>query len=128
MSDCYTILVVEDEESLLKMTSQYLSIKGYSVIEASNFYNALELFKQNEPKISLVLTDLGLSGKESGLDLIREIKSINPVMPIILTSGDSESPLDFAEIKNSKAAFFLPKPYMINQLEDLMLKCFSALD
>jgi DNA-binding response OmpR family regulator len=63
-----TILIVDDEETMLFLVSEVLKRKGYDVLTANSVSSGLELFKSHRNKIDLVMIDIRL-GKESGFDL-----------------------------------------------------------
>jgi two-component system response regulator PilR (NtrC family) len=63
-----TILIVDDEETMLFLVSEVLKRKGYDVLTANGVSSGLELFKSHRNKIDLVMIDIRL-GKESGFDL-----------------------------------------------------------
>jgi DNA-binding response OmpR family regulator len=63
-----TILIVDDEETMLFLVSEVLKRKGYDVLTANGVSSGLELFKSHRNKIDLVMIDIRL-GMESGFDL-----------------------------------------------------------
>ncbi len=80
-----TILVVDDEEGILKLLHTLLSQAGYAVIDASNGEAALA--KLNGPnRIDLVITDLVMPQKE-GLELIRGLHASRPDLKVVAISG-----------------------------------------
>ena len=78
-----SLLLVEDDQHIIDFTRVYLE-KAFEVTIAMDGDVALQLFKNNRPKI--VLLDLNLPGLD-GLDLFREIRHLNPDMPIIIVSA-----------------------------------------
>lgn len=80
------ILLVEDEDGVLKMGKEMLEDVGYQVITARDGREALELFLKNKKDVSLVLTDLVMP-RMSGKDLITSLKSIDPQTKIIAWTG-----------------------------------------
>lgn len=119
-----TVLVVEDNEQLLKIISLKLERDGFDVIVKPSGDDALQALK-NESDIRLVLSDLVMPGSIQGIDVLREAKSMNPLLPVILMSG-------YADINNSNdkgldlADKFVEKPLALKQLseiiEELILK------
>lgn len=78
------ILVIEDEESVREAITEYLRLKGHTVIEADS--GALGLARlENEP-VDLVLTDLGMPGM-TGWDVARAVKAAFPSVPVVLLTG-----------------------------------------
>lgn len=78
------ILLVDDQKSLRRSLSLMLQGAGFETEEAESGEEALShLSKQT---VDLVITDLRMEGM-SGVDLLREIKRINPGLPIILITA-----------------------------------------
>lgn len=78
------ILIIDDEALVRKTLRRLLEKNKFDVLEAENGNQALEIFKNNRPKI--VITDLFMPEKE-GLETIQNLKSINPDVKIIAISG-----------------------------------------
>ncbi|HEY6951608.1 MAG TPA: PAS domain S-box protein, partial [Bacteroidota bacterium] len=72
-----TLLVVEDEESLLTMLQAMLQDHGYQVIGMKNGIDALEQYRKHIDDVALVITDLDIPGLDGG-QLLHELKSLNP--------------------------------------------------
>ncbi len=83
-----TILVVEDEAEVRQSEKRILEKYGYNVIEAVDGEDALEKFRENKDKISLLLVDVVMP-KKNGRETYEEIKKMNPEMKAIFTSGYS---------------------------------------
>jgi len=81
-----TVLVVDDEEMLLKMCETVLSSFGYGVVMASSGVQALELVARMPGEIDLVLTDLVMPGM-SGRELMDRLRLVAPAIPVIGMSG-----------------------------------------
>jgi two-component system response regulator PilR (NtrC family) len=81
-----TILVVDDEHSLLEMIEIILARSGYEVLTADGADEALELFRTRSP--DLVLLDLRL-GSSSGLDVLQRMKGADPHVPVIVITAYS---------------------------------------
>lgn len=79
-----TILVVDDEDSLRRVTQLRLEQAGYSTATAASGEEALRRIDQQP--INLVLTDLRMPGM-SGLDLLREVKQISPETAVIVITA-----------------------------------------
>ena len=72
-----TILLVEDEEALLRISTQALILFGYRVLPASNGRQALELWEKHRDDIDLVLTDMRMPKGMSGLELAEKLWKID---------------------------------------------------
>ena len=80
------ILIVDDDPLVLKVVAGMLKAVGYSTITAQDGLEALEKYKENPDKVSLVLSDLAMP-RMSGLQLAEEMLADNPNMKIIIMSG-----------------------------------------
>lgn len=85
-----TILYAEDEASLREITLNIL--KGFTKKQfvAKDGAEGLDLFKTNQDEIDLIITDVNMP-KMNGLEMIKEIKSINPNIPIIVATAFSNT-------------------------------------
>lgn len=113
-----TILYAEDEEALREITLNIL--KGFTKkqLVAKNGAEGLELFKQNESEIDLIITDVNMPVM-NGLEMIREIKKINPNIPIIVATAfsNTEYLLEAIDIGVDK---YVLKPIDMKKLLQLM--------
>lgn len=78
------ILIVEDHHATRKNVSRFLQSQGYSVLEASDGYEALN--RLNEDSVDIVISDFVLP-KIHGLALVREIRSRWPAIGVIIMSA-----------------------------------------
>jgi PAS domain S-box-containing protein len=108
-----TILYVEDESALRKQETRIYNKIFKEVFEAEDGVEALEIFKNNQDKIDIVITDINMP-KMSGLDLAREIQHISDV-PIIITTAytNTEYMLESLDLGIKK---FINKPVTINRI------------
>ena len=83
------ILVVDDESRMRKLIKDFLSAKGYKILEAEDGEKALEIFKENETKINLVLLDV-MMPKLDGWSVLRQIRQSSKVPIIMLTARGEE--------------------------------------
>ena len=81
------ILVVEDEVLVRMMIADELRNAGYTVLEASNADEALEVLRHTS-EVALVFTDLRMPGSMDGMKFAGFVRSEYPVLKIVLTSGD----------------------------------------
>jgi two-component system, OmpR family, response regulator CpxR len=88
-----TILSVDDETNGLLIRKAILKLNGYRVLTARNCPEALYVF--NSTSVDLVISDHFLSG-ETGCELARRLKEINPDIPVMLLSGATEMPAEAA--------------------------------
>ncbi|MBL0702094.1 MAG: sigma-54-dependent Fis family transcriptional regulator [Desulfosarcina sp.] len=79
-----SILIVDDEPSILKSLGGLLSDEGFDVLMASNGYEALKVIDLESP--DLVLLDIWMPGID-GIETLKEIKKDNPVIPVVIITG-----------------------------------------
>jgi DNA-binding NtrC family response regulator len=111
-----TVLIVDDEELLVKSCGQILASEGYTVFTEGRGRNALEVVRRQRPDI--VLTDLNLPDTD-GLALLKEIKRLAPETLVVMITG-------FATVDSSVEAIragaydYIPKPFTATQLRILI--------
>jgi PAS domain S-box-containing protein len=104
-----TVLVVDDEFSILTITSETLQAFGYNVLTANNGAEAVALYAENRKKIDMVLTDLSMPVMD-GRATIYALLKINPKAKIIAMSGMDESE-SVAKASTAGIKHFISKPY-----------------
>ncbi|MDP8219147.1 MAG: response regulator [Candidatus Theseobacter exili] len=115
-----TILIIDDEEHILKLSVKILSKYGYKVISSNNTENALTLYKNNIGQISIVILDMFMPGM-TWQQTLGKLIDINSKIKVLLSSGFSEA-IEKEETKKYGAFGFLAKPYSISQLIDIIEK------
>ena len=108
-----TILVVEDNPDVRRVTVERIKSLGYKVTEAENGQGALAAFDEGEA-IDLVFSDVIMPGGMSGFELARKIRELRPSQKILLTSGFPGAATRAGE-KINHTSPMLRKPY--NQIE-----------
>ncbi len=109
-----TILVVDDEESMVDLLTQMVSRAGYRVTASVDSREALSFYRADPHGFDLVLSDMTMP-EMTGFDLAREIKAINPETPVILSTGYNDRALrEKAEKIGVKT--FLMKPVAMRTL------------
>ncbi len=87
-----TVLIAEDDEDQLFVRSLLLQQSGFETIEAADAGTAIEKAKTYRPECALI--DLRLPKKESGLKLVRELKTLDPQMHVFILTGDAAAHFD----------------------------------
>jgi len=105
-----TIFVVEDEPTLRALVRKVLERDGYDVIEAPSGLAALELWSAKKPHVDLLLTDMVMPDGISGLQLADRLKTENPGLKVIFTTGYSSELLG-KDFVLKEGVNFLQKPY-----------------
>ena len=88
-----TILLVEDEPSLRKLTRKTLTDMGYVVLEADNAAHAIEVAHRTESPIDLLLTDVIMPGMSGG-DLAKQLSPESPHMRVLFMSGYTDGAIE----------------------------------
>ncbi len=117
------ILMVDDEEELLKSNRQILEQLNYSVATCSSSMAALEIFRETPEDFDLILTDMSMP-EMTGLQLTEEVFKIRPDIPIILCTGFSEF-IDAKEAKAIGIKEFLMKPVDKQTLANIIRKALD---
>ncbi|PLX36646.1 MAG: hybrid sensor histidine kinase/response regulator [Hyphomicrobiales bacterium] len=111
-----TILLVEDEESLRAFAARALSSRGYTVIEAMNGENALELIEEGTEDIDLVISDV-MMPEMDGPTLLKELRQRIDNFKVIFISGYAEDAFE-KNLDESETFTFLPKPFGLKKLAE----------
>jgi two-component system catabolic regulation response regulator CreB/two-component system response regulator ChvI len=110
------ILVVDDEEDILRVIRSGLEKYGHKVVTFSNPTAALEEFKLNYESYSLLLTDVRMPGL-SGIDFAKQAKGIQPSIKIIVMSAFELSTYELnQDLPFIKVEDVLRKPFLLNRM------------
>ncbi|HLP42471.1 MAG TPA: ATP-binding protein, partial [Fibrobacteria bacterium] len=112
-----TLLLVEDDNLVRKFTRRTLESLGYSVLEATNGRQALEVLKSHAESIRLVITDVVMP-EMGGVPLSERIRSTYPTLPVVFVSGYSEYTGVHKDMVAGKN--FLQKPFNPNDLAKII--------
>jgi len=112
------LLIVDDEEEILNMLRRNLELEGYEVKTTTKPAEALNLMEKE--LFNLVLLDIKMPGM-SGIELLQELKMINPLANIIMMTGYS-SMANVVDCLGSGAMDYFVKPF--NDL-DLVLQALD---
>ena len=102
------ILFADDDESCLNISVKMLQKLGYSVLEAKDGKEALEVYKNNQDSINLVILDMKMP--YNGGHTFEQLRKINSDLRIILTSGFAED-YRIRELLKQGCKGFLQKPF-----------------
>ncbi len=123
-----TILLVEDEEGLRALNARGLASRGYTVLEAGNGAEAVELFDKEGGKVDLVVSDVVMPEMD-GPTLLKELRARNPDLKIIFVSGYAEEAFakNLPSDEHGKEQYaFLAKPFTLKQLVAEVKKTMTA--
>ncbi len=111
-----TVMVVDDEQVVRRTAKSMLERFGYTVVQAENGQEAVDLFKVLSEKVSVVLLDMTMP-MMGGEETLRHMKTINPQVKVILSSGYNE--VEAVQRFTGKGlAGFLQKPYTATALAE----------
>jgi two-component system cell cycle sensor histidine kinase/response regulator CckA len=104
-----TVLVVEDDPAVRELAARVLRGQGYTVLEAPNGAEALDLARQRHGAVHLLLTDVVMPGL-SGRALVAKLSRICPGLKILFMSGYTDDAIVHRGVLESGMAF-LQKPF-----------------
>lgn len=120
------ILLVEDEIAVRNLCRRLLERLGYTVLEAETGVAALEIWKQEQNRIQLLLTDMVMPEGMTGHELAELVRKDKPMLPVILSTGYSPDSLgEESLLENS--IHFLSKPYTPSQLTDTIRRALGKI-
>ncbi|MEE9117145.1 MAG: response regulator [Calditrichia bacterium] len=116
------ILFADDDEICLDVSVQMLQKLGYTVLEAKDGHEAIEIYMNNQDRVDLVILDMKMPN--NGGVTFDQLRKINADLKIVLTSGYTE---DYCIRKLGKQGYdgFLKKPF---DLKVLSQKIMDALN
>ena len=109
-----TVLLVEDEDAVRSFSARALRNKGYKVLEAASGESALDVLRNAQDPIDLLITDIVMP-RMDGPSLIKEVRERRPNIKIICISGYAEDGFR-KRLDASDDIHFLPKPFSLIQL------------
>lgn len=108
-----TILVVDDEEMIRQLAAATLQASGYTVLQAEDGQQAIDLYSCEGDRIDLVLLDLTMP-RLSGHEAFRHLLALNPRVRVLFASGYAVEQL--SDLEKELMAGFVNKPYRPNEL------------
>jgi CheY-like chemotaxis protein len=116
------LLIVDDNEGVRHLVSRWLERAGFSVHEARDGAEAIDLVRKDPPDI--ILADIRMP-KIDGIELARIVKSDYPGIKIILMTAYS-SPQTIAQARREGVDDYLEKPFTKDQVERITMEVLSA--
>ena len=108
-----TLLIVDDEESILDVASEFFKTKGYRIVTANNGRMAADIIASE--KIDCCFTDINMPEMD-GLELAEHIRTLDNTIPVIIMTGYPSMDNTIRTLKNG-VVDFLVKPVNLNQME-----------
>lgn len=119
-----TVLLVDDEESILKIAGEMLREIGYTVIAARSGAEAIEAFAGRSKEIAAVVLDMVMPGMSGG-EVFERLKAIDPEVKVLLASGFSLNG-QAGEILARGCRGFIQKPFNLEQLSQKLSEIVSV--
>ena len=120
------ILIVDDEPDIRELIAGVLEDEGYAVRTAATAETALSEVRQRTP--SLVVLDVWLQGSDmDGLSVLKYLKTIDPLLPVIVISGHGNIETAVAAIRRG-AYDFIEKPFQATRLIHLIGRAIESAD
>jgi two-component system cell cycle sensor histidine kinase/response regulator CckA len=120
-----TILLVEDEEGLRQLNARGLTSRGYTVLEAGNGIEAIQILEKSDGEVDLVVSDVVMPEMD-GPTLLRELRRRNPGLKIIFVSGYAEDAFQKHLPADGEQFTFLAKPFTLKQLVNAVKETLAA--
>ena len=109
-----TVLVIDDDDLVADICSQILKRSGYDVVVARSGKEAIDVFKENQSGIDMVILDMILPDM-SGRDIYDRLKIVNPDLNVLFVSGyDMDAQME--DIMECGCDGFLQKPFNMDTL------------
>ena len=124
VADRATVLVIDDEPIVRRMAQQALEHYGYSVLLAEDGERGLELFRSNADRIQCLVLDMTMPVM-SGEETLLRVKSLRADVPVILSSGFSETEA-VGRFEGRGLAGFIQKPYKIGTLLEKIKEAITS--
>ena len=124
------ILVMDDQEDMLKMTRRMLGGMGYETVLAKDGAQAIEIYReafQSSYPFDLVILDLTVPGGMGGQKTIKELLQINPNVQAVVSSGYSNDPV-MSDYQDYGFIGVAPKPYSTEEMASLLNKILDEND
>jgi CheY-like chemotaxis protein len=114
------ILIVEDDFEVARVTTEVFQEIGYQTVEARDGHAALALIEK-DPEIELVLSEVVMPGRMSGLELARKLRLLRPELPVVLATGYAQWDARVAD----EDFVFIAKPYRREALAQALRAAFE---
>ena len=117
-----TLLVVEDEEPVRSLVVRLLSMLGYTILEASNAAEALEIARSSETPIHAVVTDIVMPDM-NGPQLVERLSELHPEMKPVYMSGYTRGAIEMDD-----TIVLVQKPFSPKELARKVREALDARD
>ena len=114
-----TVLLVDDEKTVVSAVSDMLKHLGYLVLTAGDGHEALQVYEEHKANVDLIILDM-IMPRKGGREAYEDLKRIQPDVKVLLTSGFDKQKAVAADMCREGAAGFVEKPYGLNDLSKLI--------
>jgi two-component system OmpR family response regulator len=118
------VLVIADEPGIRSLLDTLLSRKGYDVVLAESGQKGLECFRREHPDV-LVL-DLKMPGMD-GLTVLRQIRSLDPIIPVIILTGAGTAETE-QRVRAMGVTEYVEKEFSLHLLGDALKRLLKTPD
>lgn len=119
-----TVLLIDDEETIIRVTSEMLRLLGYRVYTAQSGKEALAIYREHSSRIGLVILDM-IMPDMGGRETLELLKAVNPEVRVILSSGYSLNG-QAVTLLNQGCKAFLQKPFSMDVLSNKIREGLEA--
>ena len=119
-----TVLLVDDEALVRRAATRMLNSLGFTVAAVTNGAEAIEWVTDHPGEAAIVLLDMSMPGL-SGADTFVRLKELEPSIRVIMSSGRQRKEV-LATLHDQGIAAFLPKPYRLTDLRDLLRQVITG--
>lgn len=121
-----TILLIDDEPTIMTIVSEMLKTLGYDVYYASGEQEAVSIYNEKKECIDLVILDMILRGT-SGVHVFKKLREIDPEVKVILSSGYSLKG-EVQKVMKMGCLGFIQKPYNFTEMSEIIHKALMPDD
>jgi len=118
------ILVVDDEEAIVKLVSEILEMQDYEVVSTTSSQEALDILRNQSNSFDLLITDQAMP-EISGAELIHDVRKFDQNLPIILCTGYSDV-VNELNYRDKGASYYLAKPIWHDELLKIVHELANA--
>lgn len=124
-STAFTILVVDDEDSIRNLAALILENDGHRVLKARHSDEALLILDSHKEIVHLLLTDVRMDPFMNGCELAKCTRLLRPEIHVLYISGYTNNAMVQQEVEEARAAF-LPKPFSPKDLVEKVRSVLAA--
>lgn len=109
------VLVIDNEPAMLEAVADVLDLAGMNAVGATSGRQGLDLYRRERDKFDLVILDMRLSGAMGGAEVLEHLRTVDPSLKVIISTGYSEREVQ-RHLNGQRWDALLLKPYNIEKL------------